>query len=520
MVHNYYSASQIFFALLDKTIGIRPHKPPPLYDSTQNASKCPSPQLPSSDNNGIPSRATASTVRLPEPEPCASPKTPTPEQVKNRRRTDSAFESVLAHRDPILPQDLEDEETEALVEDCVVDEWEDGEVDLIADLSWSDEAPDLKHLYYTRRHTNTSLEPPTRTAQKVNSQFQSFSLRQLFTFFHTLRLHMQKIDRVDVKLQQFVNLKELSLTGNYVEKVECENLPSGLEVLYLNANCISSFPPLSTLSNLVHISVSHNSITTLYPSSDTSPPPLPSKSTRLNTNNQIWWLPPSLMSLDVSWNLLTKISEVVDVVGKSGVRVFWCAGNPVSLLPSYRSRTILASGKLTSLDDVPITHSERVAAGNGRQDGGGDVDGEIALYFHIGQLSNIPQHKIDPPDGDQPPDEIQYQIDLVLPLHDTQRISTPPQPSTEPRIDFNFSTTAVFSVGKKVRDAIAEGVSVRLVRRRMTYVPRAPTADGVADPGKAAAKAPPARRPSNAGKAAGKKGKKDAGGEGKTDLFK
>ena len=53
-------------------------------------------------------------------------------------------------------------------------------------------------------------------------------------FMKTLRLHDEKIHDMDENILQFRNLKELSLTGNYIENVQ--HLPPSIEILHLNAN--------------------------------------------------------------------------------------------------------------------------------------------------------------------------------------------------------------------------------------------------------------------------------------------
>ncbi|KAJ3042891.1 Leucine-rich repeat-containing protein 43 [Rhizophlyctis rosea] len=516
MVHEYYTASQTFLCLLNRTTGIRPNLPPPIYDLPTLPFQ-PLPPPPPDTDEAVAAPTVASTVKLPA--------LPLPEleavesrHLKERRRTDSAFESVLAHKDPILPEDLVDEEMEGLVEDCVVDEWED------ADLSWSDEAPSLKSTYYTLRHAPvTSFSPIPSHPTTTTPRFTTFSTPTLFTTIQTLRLHAQKIKWIDARMRKFENLKELSLTGNFVESVDGACLPKGLEVLYLNANCLTSFPHLPTLTNLVHLSLSHNNITTLFPPSSAS-----ISTTSPSKARSFPWLPPKLLSLDVGWNLLNRMSEVEELVKSAGVRCIWLAGNPLSLLPSYHHRTILASNSLMSLDDMPITRAERgVAAASvaaAAVSSGVDIDKEISLYIRITTLTS-PPHPIaeSPPEPDQPPDETHYAIDIHLPSNDTHRISTSAIPYTDPTqasIDFNFATTAVLGIGKRVRDAIADGIPIRLMKRRITYVPRAPTAEGVAatdaKPAAAAPKAAAGRRASNAA-AGGKGGAAKKGKKGKDE---
>ncbi|KAJ3269298.1 hypothetical protein HK104_005148 [Borealophlyctis nickersoniae] len=198
----------------------------------------------------------------------------------------------MAARDPLLLTNLQDEDAEGVCEDCELDPFEN------ADLSWSDEAPSLKRLHqhvqressvrrrrrklaernfdqdqamrgygraqimhlrsktdspepsaailspphhqHTRRHTLSETVSPQydedieEEEEEEEDEHNPLTTDFIFSYFTTLRLHDRKINCIDSAMTQFKNLKELSLTGNWVEVVE--NLPSGLEILHLNAN--------------------------------------------------------------------------------------------------------------------------------------------------------------------------------------------------------------------------------------------------------------------------------------------
>jgi hypothetical protein len=43
---------------------------------------------------------------------------------------------------------------------------------------------------------------------------------------------MIQVDHIDEGILKFLNLKELILTANYINKIDGRNLPKGLEVIY------------------------------------------------------------------------------------------------------------------------------------------------------------------------------------------------------------------------------------------------------------------------------------------------
>ena len=68
---------------------------------------------------------------------------------------------------------------------------------------------------------------------KDSNEF-TYQYHDILACFHTLRLHGKHIQELDSELIKFINVKELSLTGNLIKHVK--NIPPQVELLHLNAN--------------------------------------------------------------------------------------------------------------------------------------------------------------------------------------------------------------------------------------------------------------------------------------------
>ncbi|KAJ3116251.1 Leucine-rich repeat-containing protein 43 [Phlyctochytrium bullatum] len=189
-----------------------------------------------------------------------------------KKRTDSAFNTVALHipKAPLTLSDLRDEDAEGVFEDCQHDN-----ASQIFD--WSDEAILLKQIKYERdrkakqeirqhlAEVNKQLQelelrsaggdssnlasPVALNAEKqklerlLDSAHGSFTEEYLFEFFNTLKLLNAGIRELDTGVLRFKNMKELSLTGNLIEKLS--NLPPELTILHVNANNLSECPDIS-----------------------------------------------------------------------------------------------------------------------------------------------------------------------------------------------------------------------------------------------------------------------------------
>ncbi|CAB4022034.1 Hypothetical predicted protein, partial [Paramuricea clavata] len=111
------------------------------------------------------------------------------------------------------------------------------------DYNWSKEAGNLRKIAI---ETPESLQDP------------SFILKH----FTTLRIVDKNVDHIDEGILKFLNLKELILTANYINKIDGRNLPKGLEVLELAANNVSDLTALkcANLCSLLHLGLAQNQV--------------------------------------------------------------------------------------------------------------------------------------------------------------------------------------------------------------------------------------------------------------------
>ncbi|KAI8818234.1 uncharacterized protein EV422DRAFT_195143 [Fimicolochytrium jonesii] len=356
------TASQIFWDLLDRTTGIRPGAHPPSSDEDTNDTG------PDDDHLII------------------SPVQPWPKTAGNlggslANGMGGLARSVSATRLrvklPPLPMRRGEVEYHS---DAVVDVWE------REPTAWSSDLTSLKHLAATV--TDPILAPPqsSRRRNKRSTQKPRTSLTkdQIQSHFRTLFLHDCEISQLDEEFRSgFRNLDALSLTGNriewggdeavgeggagdgegHVERAKgakvgnvLRGVPPSITILTLNANLIKSPPPISHLRHLVHLGLSHNTIHHLHvpnPKRAGSRNDLASQSDERQTIP--WSAPPTLISLDLSWNRISDLRSALDVLKRwNKLRSLVMMGNPVYLLPSYKPLTLSSLPTLISLDDNPV----------------------------------------------------------------------------------------------------------------------------------------------------------------------
>jgi len=90
-------------------------------------------------------------------------------------------------------------------------------------MKWSDEAEQLRELCLDKIASNRSKESQAMLHQSFVQQY-----------FKTLWLQDNHITEVDANVQQFSNLRQLSLTGNHIKEIHY--LPPKLEVLRICGN--------------------------------------------------------------------------------------------------------------------------------------------------------------------------------------------------------------------------------------------------------------------------------------------
>lgn len=172
-----------------------------------------------------------------------------------------------------------------------------------------------------------------------NKTVSLFDCDFLFSFFKTLRLVKMKIVFTDDQLLHLTSLHELSLSGNLLTSIV--HLPPSLHILHAYANNISYIPD-TVPSTLQHLGLGYNCITSLPPS--------------LSFSSGYG----ALLSLDLSHNKLSSFNGTVTfLTGLTTLKHLCLIGNPIFLLPQYRSTIVTFLPWLNVLDDTPITLDER-----------------------------------------------------------------------------------------------------------------------------------------------------------------
>ncbi|KAK3787039.1 hypothetical protein RRG08_037317 [Elysia crispata] len=190
------------------------------------------------------------------------------------------------------------------------------------DYSWSEEAKQLREI-------------AVKSPWLIDTNF-------VLNYFKTLRIVDKDVTSVDKKLLRLNNLEELTLSANFITKVNSKNLPTSLKVLELCANSISDISSLCLRPPLLHhLGLGRNCISFIgdYLTGD-------------------YW--PNLLSLDLSHNNLCDLMEMVrKMTTLPKLRNLILQGNPLSLIPGYRGYTIDCLRRLTVLDDIHISADEK-----------------------------------------------------------------------------------------------------------------------------------------------------------------
>ncbi|KAL2919150.1 hypothetical protein HK105_201423 [Polyrhizophydium stewartii] len=466
-------------------------------------------------------------------------------------KTESNFQTLYddVQPPPLLTSQLPAGSVEQVLCDADLDPWRD------ADLSWSSEAPRLKELFleHLRKQTLESLapgdqehEPQQPSHARRGNTHSSTVLAQkkdaadigilstmdfLHTHFRTLRLHGRKIARIDEGLLKFKNLTELSLTGNLIAQVE--HIPASVQILHLNANMITVAPNVAHLDKLMHLGLSFNKLDTLLVSGGEMQPDAGAGvrgsmgdmlASRGNLNMSLGnrslarsvatsgsrllgpslvpgsftqWLPPTIVSLDLSWNSLTALDETVAYLQTlPSLKILVLQGNPLSLFSVYRQYLIGSLTKLAFLDETAVPDGERYTASGkiGLLGQRSSVQLRIAVTEITGIAEPVAPAAENP---DQPPDELSalganeefhFYLEFALKTLANTPVTTQPIAWSPTSMELRFANLAELQVNVELRDALAGkrerldrasyGMTVSLFRRRSTYVSRPATADG------------------------------------------
>ncbi|CAM9415359.1 unnamed protein product, partial [Ascophyllum nodosum] len=207
------------------------------------------------------------------------------------------------------------------------------------------------------------------------------TLDEAYSTFRILNLSERGITTIDPPFEHFKNLTDLDLGRN---RLKClGNLPAGLVFLSCAANDLHgrALEVVEALPSLNSLDLSYNSleVESLLMGSESSRPRPPECSADRRIRNWSRASPrgglssvsllhkkfPALQHLDLSWNhlcdldgIFTPLRSIVETL-----RHLFLAGNPVSLLPLYRQRTLILCGPgLQILDDSPVTQEELSSA--------------------------------------------------------------------------------------------------------------------------------------------------------------
>nr|XP_002125292.2 leucine-rich repeat-containing protein 43-like [Ciona intestinalis] len=389
------------------------------------------------------------------------------------------------------------------------------------DTSWSNEAADLRSLAIS--------QPWKLSGGKNSSQF-------IQEFFKSLRIIDKQITEIDHGILSMKNLEDLTLSVNLLRKVPSDNLPPNLKVLELCTNCLTSITSLcKNPPPLLHLGLSYNQLHSVD---------------EYKYFTVEYW--PSLMSLDLSYNNLNQLVELVDrLASLPNLRNLILQGNPMSLIPGYRGHVVDALKELVVFDDVHISADEKHHyKGLGKKKE--LILDEAQLTVHFKGLNGIPipaELVEDEERQEFPVISTQYVIkyemlaDAVPTTAETQDYTTPvtrekSKPSviepttvvtyyTEPRdwnegeISLDYKHTHVVYNLPCFRDFLQQGINFTIQYKRTLSWPMTPgeTEGRVATPETTAKKSAKggAETPSKKGKDSKAK---DKGGKGEKDKGK
>ncbi|NXG24855.1 LRC43 protein, partial [Grallaria varia] len=168
---------------------------------------------------------------------------------------------------------------------------------------------------------------------------------KVYQVLKSLRMVGKRVEEVDEGVLQFQQLEELILSTNQISRILSANLPRTLKVLELCCNTVGDLQDLCSQPppELQHLGLGHNRL--CGPSQD-----------KFLTGD--FW--PNLISLDLSFNNLTDLLEVVSQVSSlQKLRILVLQGNPLALIPTYRGFLVDSLPKLAILDDIHVGPDER-----------------------------------------------------------------------------------------------------------------------------------------------------------------
>ncbi|KXS14301.1 hypothetical protein M427DRAFT_70744 [Gonapodya prolifera JEL478] len=266
-----------------------------------------------------------------------------------------------------------------------------------ADLSWSDEAPRLKEIVHG--HVEASSGFPAEPRYFIGTPHSSIGGK--------------RNPHIDPGTQGLENV-ELSLAGNEIDdegalggrtppkdaevrlpqltlKIECLSLVANrpaIDLLSPHLSLTTTYacsslnrpPPLSHLVNLVHIGLSYNRISTLWHSTSATP--------QMQTKTNRCWVPPNLVSLDLSRNEITDVEQIRGLpltTARKSLSVLNLQANPVSLHPHLSRLLSTWLPRLTHLNNVLVQKPDSTG-----EDGLDEVSMMKQVTFSIPSCAILP----------------------------------------------------------------------------------------------------------------------------------
>ncbi|KNE61900.1 hypothetical protein AMAG_07169 [Allomyces macrogynus ATCC 38327] len=307
-------------------------------------------------------------------------------------------------------------------------------------------------------------------------------------------------------LVHLTRLVDLDLSGNLLRAVSGAVFPACLTTLVLAANQLTEIPPVANLPSLVHLNLSYNRIN------------------ELNATTLTMRTPLSLKSLDLSFNRLSRLGPTVAaLVAAPNVRIVSLMGNPIALATQYAETIVTRVPHLVFFDDVQVDAGVRDGTPPAFVDTGTQLASPARVWLFIGSLWGLPAtppplptaiHASDSTPGTTgaepaaaalpstltppPPSEYMYAIEIW-------DVATNPAPATftssavppitskstpkekaaaaaaaaaaeaagngERAVKWNVLVEKTCTVDAKLRDTLADPLTMRLVRYWVTWDP-------------------------------------------------
>uniref|UniRef100_A0A8B9UUM6 Leucine rich repeat containing 43 n=1 Tax=Anas zonorhyncha TaxID=75864 RepID=A0A8B9UUM6_9AVES len=199
---------------------------------------------------------------------------------------------------------------------------------------------------------------------------------RILQVFRSLRIVGKDVSAVDEDLLQLQHLEELILCANQISRVTSANLPRTLKVLELCCNTVADLQELCSQPppQLQHLGLGYNRLCG------------PSQDKYLTAD---FW--PNLVSLDLSFNNLTELLELVSQLSSlQKLRVLVLQGNPLALIPAYRGFVVDGLPQLSVLDDIHIEPDERHQFHGLARQPGELIRSEAQVVVSIGKIKGVP----------------------------------------------------------------------------------------------------------------------------------